>query len=434
MSEEKVPAECGIYGYCQSYNLQSIIEVSNAVGMGIQLDDMLRIISSNAADLMDAERGIVFLFDDSANDIWCYMATSADARDIPFPMDNGIARDVAKTRMITNIADAYNDARFNSELDVKAGYRTQSVLCCPIINYEGKLFGVLQVINKKDCGTFDGYDVKLIASLANHASIAIAKANLKDTVEDNKRELAEKQYHAAIGIAITQIIHGTKNILSSLKGSEYLVENALEKNDIDLLKKGWHSTRLCIARLSNLTYDLLNIARFNNIEFSKTELTYGSVNSLATEIIDMYQDSGSGTYCNDTVITVLGDLDESLPKTMFNYKAIHDAVMNLVSNAIDSCRDRQYADGQEGRVVIRTCFDRENNFVTIEVEDNGSGIKQEDMDKIFNLFYSTKLSKGNGLGLPVTRKAVEEHGGKIDVSSEVGKGTTFRIKLPVVKR
>jgi signal transduction histidine kinase len=109
-------------------------------------------------------------------------------------------------------------------------------------------------------------------------------------------------------------------------------------------------------------------------------------------------------------------------------RSIHGTLMNLASNAIDACI---YDDvpGKNHRVRLKTSLDGERT-VRFEVSDNGMGMEEEVKEKIFTSFFSTKGHKGTGLGLLVSRKLIEEHGGTIDVESAPGEGTTFIVKVP----
>jgi signal transduction histidine kinase len=118
-----------------------------------------------------------------------------------------------------------------------------------------------------------------------------------------------------------------------------------------------------------------------------------------------------------------------LPRVMIDTEGIHRAVLNIVTNAIDACEGSENA-----RVSINTEWDAEAPLARISISDNGVGIEEGDIPSIFQLFASTKGSRGTGLGLPVTQKIIREHGGKISVTSQPGQGSTFVIELPVTKR
>ena len=118
-----------------------------------------------------------------------------------------------------------------------------------------------------------------------------------------------------------------------------------------------------------------------------------------------------------------------MPKVMIDPEGIHRAVLNIVTNAIDA------SEGPPGgRVTVATEWDAEPSIARISVLDNGVGIDQSEIDSIFQIFASSKGSRGTGLGLPVSRKIIREHGGSITVTSSPGKGACFVIELPMTRR
>jgi signal transduction histidine kinase len=107
---------------------------------------------------------------------------------------------------------------------------------------------------------------------------------------------------------------------------------------------------------------------------------------------------------------------------------IHEVLLNLMSNAVDACLFDEITDKQW---QVRLATTREKgNRVKFEVSDNGAGMDEDVLKKLFTSFFSTKGHRGTGLGLMVTRKLIEEHQGEIKVDSQPGKGTTFSFYLP----
>ena len=104
---------------------------------------------------------------------------------------------------------------------------------------------------------------------------------------------------------------------------------------------------------------------------------------------------------------------------------MHQAILNLINNAIDAIEP------ETGVVSLRTEYDEPNDAVRIAVGDNGEGMSEQTRANLFEPFHSTKGLKGTGLGLVVTKKIAEEHGGRIDVESAEGEGTTFTLTLPL---
>src|ERR671928_894496 len=99
---------------------------------------------------MQADRSTIFLIDEKRGECWSRVAQGAEINEIRFPVGVGIAGHVAATGETLNIPDAYDDPRFNQEVDRRTGYRTRSILCMPVINKTGRCIGVTQVLNKFD--------------------------------------------------------------------------------------------------------------------------------------------------------------------------------------------------------------------------------------------------------------------------------------------
>jgi signal transduction histidine kinase len=114
-----------------------------------------------------------------------------------------------------------------------------------------------------------------------------------------------------------------------------------------------------------------------------------------------------------------------MPILLFDPEALHRAILNIVANAVDACQDLD-----NGRVTVSTHYLAEQKMAEIRVTDTGFGIEKGDLETIFTVFVSRKGGRGTGLGLPVSQKILQEHGGRIRVDSTPGKGSTFTLELP----
>jgi len=239
-----------------------------------------------------------------------------------------------------------------------------------------------------------------------------------------QRQLIQSERLAAIGEAIASIIHSIKNILNSLKGGSYMIKTGLGKNDLELAREGWGVAQTGIDRISELAMDML--------DFTKTQrssIEPGSVNDFVAEVCLAMAKTPEA----QNVVDLTWDLDEGIPPGIINRKAIYNAVMNLISNAIDACIDHEYESGGHQWVKVRTYLETDNGHVCIEVKDNGGGISDELKKRIFSPFFSTKFNKGTGLGLAITMKIVREHKGTLLLDTLPGQGSTFTIKLPGIR-
>ena len=124
-------------------------------------------------------------------------------------------------------------------------------------------------------------------------------------------------------------------------------------------------------------------------------------------------------------VEIVKEFKEGLPLIMFDKDQIQQVFMNLIVNAQEAMPDG-------GRIIIRAKMSDDNKFIEIEFSDSGTGISEENINKIFDPFFTTK-EMGTGLGLSISLGIIENHGGKLEVSSAPGEGATFRIRLPIEK-
>ncbi len=236
-----------------------------------------------------------------------------------------------------------------------------------------------------------------------------------------EKELLKAERLATIGQTVAGMAHGVKNILHGFKGGSYLMEVGFKNDSTEKLKAGWQMIQKNIRHTSELVMDLLSYSK-------EREPEYESCNP--NEIVeDVCQVLGENAREHDVSLGM--ELDASIGRVGMDIRSIHSTLMNLASNAIDACI---YDDvpGKSHRVWLKTALEN-GNAVRFEVGDNGMGMDDEVQDKIFTSFFSTKGHKGTGLGLLVSRKLIEEHGGSIEVESEPGEGTTFIVKVPFMK-
>jgi phosphoserine phosphatase RsbU/P len=180
----------------QARNLNALLRVSKALATEIRLDELLQVIVEKAAEVMDADRATLFLYDESRNELWSKTTHRLEIKEIRLPLGVGIAGNVAKTRAAINIPDAYADARFSPDFDKETGYRTRSILCLPLIGNGDRLIGVIQVLNKKDQEVFNEADESLLGGLSAHITVALERARLIEAyVEKERMEEALKLAH-----------------------------------------------------------------------------------------------------------------------------------------------------------------------------------------------------------------------------------------------
>jgi signal transduction histidine kinase len=165
-------------------------EVSRALSTASDLDALLRLIVAKVTELMEADRGTLYLVTEDSQQLWSKVVQGEEVVEIRLAVGEGLAGWVAKTREVVNIPDAYADARFQPAVDLKSGYRTGSILSVPMLGALGGLVGVLQVLNKAE-GQFTHADEELLSALGSQAAIAIENAKLYHSLVTQNRDLAD---------------------------------------------------------------------------------------------------------------------------------------------------------------------------------------------------------------------------------------------------
>lgn len=158
--------------------LISLLRVGQAMAAERDLEKLLDLIKTETEQALSADRCTVFLYDREQNELWSKVATGFETtEEIRFPAHLGLAGYVVKTGEVLNIKDAYEDPRFNKDIDKKTGYRTQNILCMPMRNRKLEIIGVFQVLNKR-ASHFDKVDEDLLTAISTNAGVAIENATL----------------------------------------------------------------------------------------------------------------------------------------------------------------------------------------------------------------------------------------------------------------
>lgn len=270
-------------------------------------------------------------------------------------------------------------------------------------------------------------DAKRLMSFANQAGLAIEKArlyeelkkyseNLEQMVEDRTRELKEAQEQlilserlAAVGQLAAGVAHEINNPLTNiLLDAEILYKKGLEDERAkDRLKE----ITIQVAAAARITKNLLEFARQSDLEVQPIDVI-----ALLDKTLEMLS-------FQLTNIRVENDFEDDLPETKGDLTQLQQVFMNIITNAIHA---------MSSKGVLKIAVKREEEFIRVDISDTGPGISKEDLWRIFNPFFTTKkVGEGTGLGLSICSGIIERHKGSIDVSTELGKGSTFIVRLPL---
>ena len=242
--------------------------------------------------------------------------------------------------------------------------------------------------------------------------------NLELLVKEKTSKLMEAERLAVVGQTVAGLAHAIKNMVGGLTGGIFVLEKGIELNSDKYLHQGWDMVKANVDRIKHMALDLLNYTKER-----ETDYRLGDPNGPAREVFDLMVPRA-----RQYAVTLEIDLDQSLHDVWFDPEEIHRALLNLVTNAIDACTDISCS-SKSTTVVLRS-LNKKGWAVEYQVIDTGCGMDEETKNKIFQSFFSTKGSRGTGLGLMITKKIIDEHEGFIGLETEREKGTRFVIRLP----
>ncbi|MBU0463418.1 MAG: PAS domain S-box protein [Proteobacteria bacterium] len=234
-------------------------------------------------------------------------------------------------------------------------------------------------------------------------------------VKKLEKEKIEAERMAIVGQTIAGLAHGIKNLINALDGGMYFLKSGIGKGDIKRVHKGIETLARNIDRIRLFSKAFLNYSRFRAII-----PILSNPADIVTEVVESF-----AAKISENNIKIKLQLDEQLALAPLDYEKIHECVTNLVGNAIDAFVD---VDKDRDKKIWVTVYEEEGS-IYIEVKDNGCGIDKDHRQRLFSKFFTTKGLEGTGLGLLMTQKIIQEHGGNISVLSKKGEGSIFRLRL-----
>ncbi|MCC6323116.1 MAG: FHA domain-containing protein [Phycisphaerales bacterium] len=420
------------------HHLRVIYQLTALITHTTNRDDLLKAVMELVFTEFKPERGFIMLSptaEQSSTTPRAGGVGGAEADLLPVvvkhrspPKDKGDARiHVSKTILQHAMtggegvlsSNAMSDPRF-AKGDSVQQFHIRSALCSPI-EFGDRRFGAIYVDSSIANYTFTAEQLALLNAIGRHTGLALANA------EAYAKRLATERL-AAIGETVAILSHSIKNILQGLRGGADVVEMGLKKEDLKVSRGGWGILKRNIDRISSLTLNMLAYARHRTLEFELTKIA-----PLLEDCASLLQDQ-----CAARQVALLIDADADLPPIMLDPSLIHQALVNLMGNAVEA------VDAKTGVVTVRATFipavpaqrgmPAQRPAVRIDVIDNGPGIAPDRHKQIFEPFQTTKGLRGTGLGLAVTKSIVDQHNGRIFVTSNPAKGAnagaTFTMVLP----
>ncbi|MBT3178327.1 MAG: PAS domain-containing protein [Desulfobacula sp.] len=230
-----------------------------------------------------------------------------------------------------------------------------------------------------------------------------------------EKEKIEAERMAIVGQTVAGLAHGIKNLINALDGGIYFLKSGIGKGDIKRIHKGIETLVRNIDRIRLFSKAFLNYSRFRTITPALSK-----PGDIVTEVVESFAAKFS-----ENKISIKVQIDEHMALAPIDYEKIHECVTNLFGNAIDAFVD---VDKDRKKKIWVKVYEEEGS-IYIEVRDNGCGIDKDHKQRLFSKFFTTKGLEGTGIGLLMTKKIIQEHGGTISVLSKKGEGSIFRLRL-----
>ena len=405
--------------------LNILYNVSKSVTALLDTEELLLRIVQAGLYVTGAEEGSLLLIDRKTGDLYMRAARGLGekfARGFRVKVQDTIAGQVVRT------GEPYWTAGNEQNVKVKTNYLVKSLAYIPL-KVHSKVIGVLLVDNKISNTPFTESDIYLLSALADYAAIAIDKARLYGTVtsfnkqlerrvEERTAELRAAQQQlvqaeklASIGQLAAGVAHEINNPIGVILGfAQILVKRT---PDTDPIYKPLATIEREGLRCKQIVQDLLDFARQNKPVLSRVNIN---------DVIDAASDL-MPHHANSEKVQVTKTYAPELPLVLADENQLQQVFLNILLNAYQAMPE-----GGQLRIASRAVGDE----VQAVFADSGAGIPGENLKRIFDPFFTTKeVGEGTGLGLSISYGIVEQHGGTIEVESEVGVGATFVIRLPV---
>jgi signal transduction histidine kinase len=403
--------------------LTALGEVSRAVSSTLDVETVLDTIVSRATQLAGADGCSIYEYDE-ATELFHVRATHGiDAalvgtlRAMPLRKGEGVMGRAAETREPIKIVDITLPDAYQSHLrDVLIGAGFRALLSVPLLREE-QIIGSLS-LNRKEPGEFPPEVVEVLKTFATQSALAIQNARLFREIENKSRQLEVASQHKSEFLA--NMSHELRTPLNAIIGfSEVLTERMFgelnEKQDEylrDIYASGQH--------LLSLINDILDLSK---IEAGRMELEAADFDlpSAIDDALILVRERASRRG-----IALGHSVDDRLGQIRGDERKVKQVLLNLLSNALKFTP-------AGGRIEVRARV--QDDVAEIAVTDTGVGIAPEDQEAVFEEFRQVGAAdnkvEGTGLGLALSRKFIELHGGRIWVKSQVGQGSTFTFTLPV---
>jgi signal transduction histidine kinase len=406
----------------QEKELDTILKFSALVNSSLDIEDVLNHAMRWAEEFMNAEASTIYELDPKKQELFVRIARGKKTepiKNIRIKLGEGIAGRVVQTGKPMVVHDVTKEDSFDDKFDKITHFTTRSILCVPL-QIKGKTIGAIQALNKKADEQFNDSDLELLTSMSQQIAVALDNAKLYARLQEKfhmttqelritQEKLIRSKRLEAMGHLAQGVAHEIRNPVTTIGGFARRIKQAV-KGDFRLYR--YISIILDESeRLESLVKEVNEFSRL-----LKPTFKLDNISKVISHVSEKFR-----PLANKNGIDVQIHLDQGLPLIKMDASQLTTAFSNILENALEAMPD-----GGELRIDARL----EGKSILIRISDTGKGISQNDLDSIYDPFYTSK-TRGAGLGLTMVHQIVINHEGEIKSKSEESLGTTLTIRFPV---
>ena len=397
--------------------LETLARVGQTINSALNLDDALQVITREACVMMQAKMSSLLMLDESRE--WLELRASCGAGETyvqrpRLSADESLVGIVVRRRKPIQVENVQTSSRYQS-----TGLARQeglvSLLSVPLI-FAGEAIGALNIYTGHPY-KFSNEEIRILSALAELSALAIEKARLYERIVDVEEQLRQNEKLSALGLLAAEVAHEIRNPLTVMKMLYHSLDLKFPKGDPR--SKDAEILGEKIEHLNKIVDQILAFARTTEPTFAPVKLDelVGELGLLVRHKL-RHQN-----------IEFTQKLDPALPKVMADATQLEQAFLNLILNAAEAMPK-----GGTLTVTSRKITPKEGGKATqiaVEFKDTGEGMTEEQCKRAFTTVLSTTKAKGTGLGLAIVGRVVETHRGELKIKSQLGRGTTITVLLPL---
>lgn len=395
---------------------ETLGKFSKAMVTILDLKSLTKKITETITETMGVEKASLFFFNEERGGY--YLLESKNIKIASFPAvlsrtdplpqylqkikEIVIREELVKGTTIPEIKDVVNTmARIEAQVSI------------PLIS-KGQLIGMINLSHKFNKDIYSHEDIELLSTLANQTTIAIENARLYDDLKKSKSYIRRADRLASLGTLTAGLAHEIRNPLVAIKTFTQLLPERI--NDDEFRNHFLSIASGEVDRISALVTELLEFARPSEPKFELED-----INTVLDGMILLVS-----TETKSKHIEILKEYASNLNPITIDREQMKQVFLNMLLNAIE-------ATPENGKIYVKTrSYTKPDGepYIQVEFTDTGCGIRPEYLEEIFTPFFTTK-EKGSGLGLSISNQIIQDHKGYIDVESQLNRGTSFFINLPL---